>query len=181
MVVAAAIAIVAAPNLAKALWLWVRNGSVEGSLRQVGKAVIAGLHSADLVSGFELEDATVEARMTVSGRIDIIAHGLSRASERAVMQAMAEVLGPVQNPRYLLERRSWLGPVSRRDYHAVPSAIGARKEWAEDFHAAWKSNLGSSELVFTRTSRGRLILLRARTKSFAAGFQRRVDRRSAWL
>lgn len=181
MAVAGSIAIVAVPKLAKATWLWMRNGSLEGSLGQVGKTVLAGLHSANLISGFELEDASVEATKTVSGRIDIIAHGLSRAGERAVMQAMSEVLGPVQNPRYLLERRSWLGLFSRSDFHAIPSAIAAKKEWAEDFHAAWNSNVGSSRLIFTRTSEGRVTLLRARTRSLAAGFQRRIDRRSAWL
>jgi superfamily II DNA or RNA helicase len=181
MAVAGSIALVALPKLAKATWLWIRNGSLESSLSQVGKTVLAGLYSANLISGFEAEDASIEARKTVSGRIDIIAHGLSRASERAVMQAMSEVLGPIQNPRYLLERRSWLGSFSRSDYHAIPSAIAARKEWAEDFHAAWRSNVGSSRLIFTRTAQGRVTLLRARTRSFAAGFQRRVDRRSAWL
>jgi len=181
MAVAGAAALVAVPKLAKAGWLWVRNGSLEASLGQVGKAVLVGLRAADMISGYEQEDGSIVATKTASGRIDIVAEGLSRASERAVMQAMTEVLGPVQNPRYMLERRSWLGPFSRSDFHAVPAAIGARKEWAEDFHAAWRSNVGSSKLIFTRTAGGRLALLRARARSFAAGFQRRVDRRSAWL
>jgi superfamily II DNA or RNA helicase len=180
MGVAGAAALVAVPKLAKAAWLWFRNGSLEASLGQVGKAVLVGLRAADIISAHEQEDGSIVATKTASGRIDIIAEGLSRASERAVMQAMTEVLGPVQNPRYLLERRSWLGPISRSDFHAVPAAIGARKEWAEEFHAAWRANVGSSQLIFTRTAGGRLALLRARARSFAAGFQRRVDRRSAW-
>ncbi len=98
-----------------------------------------------------------------------------------MMLAMAELLGPVQNPRYLLVRRSWLGRWGRTDYHAVPAAIGQRKEWAEGFHRAWQARVGTSHLVFTRSAEGRLDLLRARAGSFAAGFQRRVDRRSAWL
>jgi hypothetical protein len=181
MAVAGAAALAMLPKLAKAVWLWLRNGSLEASIGQVGKAVLAGLGSAGLISGFEQQDGVIVGKRTPSGRIDIIAHGLSRASERAVMQAMTEILGPVCNPRYLLERRSWLGPIARSDYHAVPSVIGSRKEWAEAFHAAWKSSVGSSRLIFTRTGRGRLALLRARARSFAAGFQRRVDRHSAWL
>jgi superfamily II DNA or RNA helicase len=181
MAAAGAAAVVAVPKLARASWLWLRNGSLESSLGQVGKAVLVGLNAANMISPFELEDGSVNAKKSVSGRVEIIALGLSRASERAVMQAMAEILGPVQNPRFLLERRSWLGPISRSDFHAVPSAIGARKEWAEAFHAAWRSHVGASRLIFTRTGRGRLSVLRARTRSFAAGFHRRVDRRSAWL
>jgi KaiC/GvpD/RAD55 family RecA-like ATPase len=40
---------------------------------------------------------------------------------------------------------------------------------------------GRPAVVFARTPQGRRILLRARTQSFAAGFQRMVDRRSVWL
>lgn len=181
MAVAGAVTLVTVPKLARAGWLWIRNGSLEGSLCQVGKAMIAGLHAAGMVSDIERDSASIEVRKAVSGRIDIIAHGLSRAGERALMQAIAEALGPVQNPRYVLERRSRLGFIARSDYHAVPSAIGAKKEWAKTFHAAWKTHVGSSRLVFTRTPQGRTALLRARARSFASGFQRRIDRRSAWL
>jgi hypothetical protein len=91
------------------------------------------------------------------------------------------VLGPVENPRYLLMRHSRLGWRTRTDYHAVPAALGAKKDWAERFAALWNAQVGSSRLVYARTPQGRLTLLRARAKSLAAGFQRYVDRRSAWL
>ena len=111
----------------------------------------------------------------------MIVSGVARATEHALIEAIAEVLGPTENPRYLLVRRSWLGPILRTDYHPVPTALGARKEFAEIFRDAWEARVGSSKLVFTRTVEGRLVLLRARARSFAAGFRRRVDRRSAWL
>jgi hypothetical protein len=110
-----------------------------------------------------------------------VLRGASRATERAAMEAIAELLGPVENPRYLLVRRSRIGPKRRSDYHAVPAAIGRKKEYAEAFHKAWQARVGPSQLVFTRTAEGRRMLLRARARSFAAGFQRRVERRSAWL
>lgn len=56
-----------------------------------------------------------------------------------------------------------------------------KKEWAEGFVKLWAKRVGSSTLVFARNPQGRRTLLRARAKSMAAGFQRSVDRRSAWL
>ena len=97
------------------------------------------------------------------------------------MEAIAEVLGPVQNPRYLLVRPSRFGWRRRTDYHAVPTVLGAQKKPAELFAKEWRARVGSSQLVFTRNAEGRRLLLRARVRSFAAGFQRSVDRRSAWL
>ena len=91
--------------------------------------------------------------------------------------------GPIGNPRYLLVRRSWLGPRRRTDYHAVPAELARKKVLAEAFHRAWEAPVEDSRLVFTRTAEERIESLRARARvrSFAAGFQRRVERRSAWV
>ena len=139
------------------------------------------LIDADVISRRELDAAQIEIRTSLIGRKDIVLTGVSRSAERQFMQAMAEILGPVQNPRYLLVRNSWFGVKKRVDYHAVPAALGARKENAERFAELWRGGVGSSRLVFTRTADGRRTLLRARTASFAAGFQRIVDRRSLWM
>lgn len=181
MAAGGAMMLAALPKLAKAAWLATRNGSLEQSLRQVGRAVVVGLNRAGVISEAESIAASFRIHRSLSGRIDIVVDGVSRAAERAVIGAIGEILGPVQNPRYLLERRSWLMGLARSDYHAVPAAIGQRKESAEAFCQAWCDRVGNSRLVFTRTSDGRIALLRARARSFAAGFQRRVDRRSVWL
>ena len=168
------------PKLLLGLRLLWRSGSLEASVRQVGEAVIAGLVAAGSIDGFQVWQARVVTRRSASGRVDVLVEGLPRAGERAVLEALAEALGHVRNPRYLLVRRSWLGLHRRTDYHAVPEAIGRQKASAEVFHREWCARVGSARLVYTRSAEGRLILLRARARSFAAGFQRRVDRYSVW-
>ena len=180
MVFATAATLASVPKLLLGLRLLWRSGSLEASVRQVGEAVIAGMVAADALSGFDAWQARIITRRDVSGRIDVLVEGLPRAGERAVLQGLAEALGPVQNPRYLLVRRSWLGSHRRSDYHAVPEAIGRQKASAEVFHREWRARVGSARLVYTRSAEGRLVLLRARARSFAAGFQRRVDRHSVW-
>lgn len=181
MAVAGAATLAALPNLLKSGWLFVRNGSLEGSLAQVGRSVIASLNQAGIISDDELRSAALVVSRAADGRCQVMLRSVSRASERAVLQSIAEILGPIQNPRYLLVRKSWLGPLQRTDYHAVPHILGSRKEWAELFHKEWTKRVGSSQLIFTRTNEGRIALLRARARSFASGFQRRVDRHSEWL
>lgn len=181
MGLAGAATLASLPRLAKAGMLAWRNGSLEGSLREVAWVTLRALVRAGVVSANDWDNAAVEIRTSLDGRKDVVLTGVSRAAERQVMQALAEILGPVQNPRYLLVRRSRLGLRRRIDYHAVPALLGARKEQAENFASLWVERIGSSDLVFTRSAEGRRLLLRARAMSFAAGFQRRVDRRSVWL
>lgn len=171
----------ALPRLARALMLLWRNGSVERSLGQVGQVVLEGLHHAGLVSDWDLACGHFEIRTALDGRKDVILLDVTRNTERAVMAAIAELLSPVKNPRYLLVRRSWLGLRRRTDYHAVPAAIGAKQAWAAHFTWLWNRHVGSSRLVYTRTPAGRLALLRARARAFAAGMRGGAERRSAWL
>lgn len=86
------------PKLARAGWLWRRNGTLERSLDQVGGVIIAGLHHAGLLardeSGYDLV-----VRRAISGRYEVIIDGATRTEERAFLEALAELLGPIQNPR----------------------------------------------------------------------------------
>lgn len=170
----------ALPKLAKAGWLAMRNGSLEGSLRQVGKAVLAGLYEAGAIGVHDWKDAEIRVARRLNGSAIVVFHGISRPAERLAVEALAEVLGPVQNPRYLLVRKGRFGFGRTTDFHAVPTIIGTRKEQAEIFAARWNSHVGPSELVFCRSVEGRIELLRARARSMAAGFQRAVERRSRW-
>jgi superfamily II DNA or RNA helicase len=181
MAAAGAATLATLPRLAQTARLVWRNGTVEGSLGQVGLAALGALAHARLASAKELSDGRFEVRSSVDGRKDVVLLGVSRGAERQVMEALSEVLGPVENPRYLLVRESRLGWRARTDYHAVPAALGVRREWAEAFVELWSKHVGPSRLVYTRSPEGRRILLRARAKSLAAGLQRSVDRRSAWL
>ena len=181
MAMAGAATLASLPHLALAGRLAWRNGSLEGCLNQVTWTVLQALADAGVIGQHELFDAAVEVRTSLDGRKDVVLTGVSRSAERQVMQGLAEVLGPVQNPRYLLVRRSWLGLRQRTDYHAVPAVLAARKEAAERFASLWRDQVGGARLVFARTPEGRRLVLRARAGSFAAGFQRRVDRRSVWL
>ncbi len=169
------------PRLAKAARLAVRNGSLESSLREVADVVIGSLAASNHLTQRETQNARIEIRSSLDGRKDIVVTGVSRSSERQIMLAIAELLGPVQNPRYLLVRKSWLGLIARTDYHAIPTILGTRKQDAVQCAKQWQQRVGSSELVFTRSKEGRQTLLKARMRSLAAGFQRSVDRRSAWL
>jgi hypothetical protein len=181
MALAGAAFVASLPKLVRAGRLVWRNGSLEGSFTEVGKTILIALHEAGVVDEDDLRSGRFEMLSSLDGRKEIVLVGVSRSTERHVMNAIAELLGPVQNPRYLLIRGSWFLWKKRRDYHAVPNTLGATQQSAERFAALFKARIGSSTLVYTRTPAGRRALLRARAKSLAAGFQRRVDLRSAWL
>ncbi len=167
------------PKLMLALSLMVRSGTIEKSIQQVGESVLDTFSHMGIVKT-NPKRLRLQTLQPASGIVYCRLEGATTSETRQFLEAMQEVLGPSDNPRYLLVRPSKLGGLSRTDYHPVPKAIGQSKKNAEYFAQSWKRHVGRSNLVYTRSAEGRRVLLKARMKSFAAGFQRKTDRRSVW-
>ncbi|EEA93583.1 DEAD/DEAH box helicase family protein [Pseudovibrio sp. JE062] len=167
------------PELMKALRLTVRNGTIENSVEQVGQSVLETLRFMGVVRT-NPKHLRFQSVQKGSGIVYCRLEGATTSETRQFLEAMQEVLGPSDNPRYLLVRPSRLFGLSRTDYHPVPKLIGQSKKNAEYFAQRWEHNVGRSDLVYTRSSEGRHVLLKARMKSFASGFQKKTDRRSVW-
>ena len=51
-------------------------------------------------------------------------------------------------------------------YYNVPSVFSVNKEYANIFYQNWCKYIGKSKLVYTKSRKGRNILLKARIKTF---------------
>ena len=174
-----AAAIATFPKAARSLrFLW-RNGSLENSLREVGQMILWGLHHAGIMTDAELDDAAVIVEGSIDGTRTIAFDGLGRSADIAAMDALVELLGPIQNPRYLLIRRGGLAS-NGKDYLAIPALFSPNRKAADAFAKKWSTRIGPSRAVWTRSEEGRQALLLARRESLSAGMQRKVDRRSEW-
>jgi len=96
------------------------------------------------------------------------------------LDALQEILGPIDNPRYILIRKSLLGRFIRQDYHVVPLELARKKQYAEYFLKMWNKYVGSTKLIYTRTVEGRAILLKARTHALSTSFQKKAQRAKVW-
>ena len=178
-VLAAIFALVALPSTAKALWLFARHGPIAGSLKQIGKAVLhALLELGDLEE--EAHAYRLRASSDGAGTAGCALDGGTPRERRLFLNAMQEVLAPIQNPRYLLVRHSEFGFFRRSDVHAVPQCAGTKKDRAEVFLHHWKKHVGPAELVYTRSEAGRKTLLSARGQSLSAAFATQAQRLTRW-
>lgn len=173
-------AIYAVPKLCKALYLNVRNGSIEGSLKQIGWTIIDTLSHMDLIKTHP-QQIRVQAEQTKHGYAYCKVEGLTKHERMHFMQAMEDILSPIDNQRYIIIRRSkWLNRLMRTDYHAVPKVIAQNKKNAEYFLKKWQRYVGDGTLIYTRNIDGRMLLLKARTESFSSAFQKKAERVSVW-
>ena len=101
------------------------------------------------------------------GSITLSLEGADFYTQSLFADAMEELLGPIDNPRYLISRQRKRRFWQQRDYHAVPAVLGNHKDKAMALHQAWKKRLGRGELIYTRVEEGRRLLLQARARAFS--------------
>ena len=180
LAIASALAAIAAlPKCAKALWLFLRHGPVASSMKQVGKALLKSLVEAEAIET-KPSQLRVIAQQRQYGFVTCTLKGGTTRERSVFLEALQELMSPVDNPRYILVRKNPLGPLMRRDYHAVPKVLGRKKELAEYFRKMWARHVGPCELVYTRSTEGRQLLLKARAQSMSTAFQPRTERTRAW-
>jgi superfamily II DNA or RNA helicase len=172
--------VIMAPTTLKAVYLFIKHGPVQSSLKQIGAAILKTLcHIGEMSTDYMKMRVVVEEGEY--GEVFCRMDGGSNREKSVYLQALQELLNPIENPRYLLIRKStWWNRFTRKDYHAVPAVIGAKKEYAEYFADMWAKYVGRMNLVYTRTGEGRIELIRARNKSLSATFRPRSERLTRW-
>ncbi|MDY0354849.1 MAG: DEAD/DEAH box helicase family protein [Sedimentisphaerales bacterium] len=177
--VSALAAVAALPKFFKALWLLLRHGSVASSMKQIGNALLKALVEAGVIDARRARPRVIAQRREY-GLVACSVKGGSTRERSVFLEALQELLGPIDDPRYLLVRKSPLGPFMRKDYHAVPRALAKNKESAEHFRRMWARYIGPCEALYTRNPQGRQTLLKARAQSVSTAFHRRTDRTRTW-
>ncbi|MHC4552452.1 MAG: DEAD/DEAH box helicase family protein [Planctomycetota bacterium] len=163
----------------KALYLFIKYGPVSCCIQKIGRALLESLaYTGDIKT--PINKMGVKVEQLESGYLSCSLSGATTYEKALFLDAMQEILDPIQNPRYLLVRLSALCGLIRKDYHAVPALLGRRKETAEFFAIRWKKYLGAGKLIYTRSVKGRHFLVKARSSSLSFRLQKRSERVNSW-
>ena len=167
------------PMFLRILWLFIKHGPIASSMKNISQALLKTLcHIGEIRTDYT--NLRVVADKGEMGEVHCRLEG-GNAREKAVfMRALQDLLDPIENPRYILVRKSRLLFIQRKDHHSVPSIIGAKKAHAEYFAQMWAKHVGKMKLVYTRNRIGRMELLKARNKSLSAAFRPKSERVTRW-
>ena len=129
------------------LFIGAVGGAILTALRQTGQ-VTTGKAVVGVENREEEQDACYACLQ-----------GGTEREKHIFADALAEFLGGVEDPRYLL-RMSDPGPEDRF-FYAVPEVFGGNREDARLFADLMASCIGECDLIFTRNQEGRRALLEA--------------------
>lgn len=159
-------------------------------LRPFAEAVLGALEEAGLAAARGPGAIRVQARE--GGYVRLLLDGAGPEESERFAEAVYELLGPVQDHRYLVERREpvrglvelgWAGlragppPTRVAAVHPVPSVLGRRREHADVFQRHWNRLVAPGEVVYARSEAGKALA--------AAWFRRRTfalrrERKRVW-
>ena len=133
------------------------------SIKTLGVAVYKTLCECELIS----PSAKVET--TAYKQIYVVSLHLRNASihdQNIFNTAMAEMLSPIENPRYILISKNIFKRYNYELSFACPSIIGKKKEYVEVLAKKLKATTGNFEPVYTHREDGRRLILKCRKRSY---------------
>jgi superfamily II DNA or RNA helicase len=162
-----------------ALRIGLRHLPVAGSLRQIGNALCRALCEAGMIETpfRRLRVRTVES---ADKSYYLSLSGGTYYESSLFADGLAELLGPIDRPRYLVIRSGSFFGFNRDDYHAVPARLAVKKELAGMFYRCWVQYVGPSDLIYTRSEDGRAQLVHAKARALTAAFKEETRRLDRW-
>ena len=158
---------------------YLKTGTVEGILKQVAIVVLETMSGQGLLKS-SIKNVGLHV-MDDKGRYYVSCTNLPTEENNLFIQALQELLDPIENPRYLLVHHSkFLGRIKQTDYFAIPAVLSANKKSVEMFKMLWERYIGECEIVYTRNLEGRKTLLKARKDAYSASKRERSKRLSKW-
>lgn len=165
------------------LWRWLRialrHVPIDGTLREIGFVVRDALVEQGVMDS-PSHKLSVETQEIHPGVWSLTLRGGTFYEKSLFTDALAEVLEPIENPRYVLTRQGSSAYQRRVDYHAVPSVLASNKSSAQGFAEVWRRRIGPTELIYTRSPEGRKVLLQGRMRALSEAFEPIVRRRDRW-
>ena len=169
-----------APKTYKAIKLYLLFGNTHKKTKRIGFALLEMMHKTETLHT-PFETVSVETDQQLNGTFVCYLKGASNAESSLFVNLLAEILAPVENPRYLLVYKHWIKKHwGLRNYYVVPTQFGKRKEDAQLFRQCWREHVDSSRLLYTRSIQGRKELLKARLSHIVYQFKEVSKKAITW-
>lgn len=164
----------------KAFKLYIKYRDISQDIHNIAEALKNSLIRCGAIHA-DASKLRVVTSMDREGAVFCHLEGGSTFDTSVFTNSLYEIVSPIQNPRYVIIRKSWFkGIILQKDYHSVPEVLGRKKNMAEYFHTQWSKLVGGNALIFTRNLEGRKMLLQSRLKALSAQLDYEAERVNKW-
>lgn len=167
-------------KLVKSVKLYIKYRDITKDIAGIAKALLKSLVETKNIKT-PLEQLQVVTTVNDFGEVFCHLEGATTYGKSVFTQSLEEIVSPVDNPRYLVIRKSsFLKLFRQRDYHAVPELLARKADLAAIFKKHWLKEVGPCDVLFARSEEGRRLLLKARFNNLASEFEPQAELVSRW-
>lgn len=153
---------------------------VHHKIDEIGKTVLYSLNELGYIST-DISEIRITSETLHEGGTICNIYGATRVESSLFVKALQEILDPVENPRYIIEKTLLYSEVTDwQHYYAVPTIFGGKKEDATVFFEFWNTYVSEANLHFTRTVDGRKLLIKARLFHVTNVFKNKTKKEVIW-
>lgn len=164
----------------KAFKLYVKYRDISKDIHQIAEALKNSLIRCGAIHT-EASKLKIVTSQDQKGAVFCHLEGGSTFDKSVFTNALYEIISPINNPRYVIIRKSlFKGFIKQQDYHSVPDILARKKNMAEYFATQWGSLVGNYILVYTRTIEGRKLILKSRLNALSAQLDNQIERLNKW-
>lgn len=133
------------------------------SIKKIGDAIYKTMTECNIIS------PSAKVRVLHSKKFNVVVSELRNASindQNIFNEAMTQLLTPIDNPRYLLIKKNFLGIYNYTLSFACPDVIGKKKEYVEVLAENLRSLGCKFEPVYTHKEGGHRLVIKCRNLSY---------------
>ncbi|UOQ48692.1 hypothetical protein MUN88_00570 [Gracilibacillus caseinilyticus] len=131
--------VLSSPYWWRALRILLFNSTLEARMKHVAETLYQTLNEIGIIHTPMKQNKIIIHKEDSGGLSGYLEHSTTQ-EQKLFIEALAQLLDPIENPRYILHRQSGKCLWIRHDYHAIPDGIGRKKEHVEVFLRNWKKN-----------------------------------------
>lgn len=160
--------------------LYIKYRDIAKDIKPIAKTVFETLIEMSIIKT-PREEIKISTYSDINGAVYCYLDGGTTFEKSTFINALQEIITPIDNPRYVIIRESKkLGLIRQYDYHAVPEVIGRTKKTVTIFRRKWKVFVGKCSIIFTRTPNGRKLLLQSRLNALSNQLSQQTQRVNKW-
>ncbi len=153
--------------------------NITRTTKTIGTALLNTLVNLELISTPK-HHMIVATEKDQFGSVYCHLEGASMYEKSIFSDCLSELLGPVDNPKYIIVQENEKALFTKREHYPIPEVISKNAKQAKVLEHYWKQHVGDCTLVYTRNIEGRKILVKSRIATLTTQFENSVEEISSW-
>ncbi|SNR15410.1 DEAD/DEAH box helicase family protein [Tenacibaculum jejuense] len=159
---------------------YLKYGIIDKKIYNRALVVLNSLYELNFITT-PRDKIKLKTKVKENGNAICTIDGVNRLESQIFVDALNEILIPVENPKYIIYESTWLTKkLEQQQFFNVPEVFCTNKKSATIFEKNWNKHIHKATLVYTRNTNGRRLLLKAKLQAIKRSNRKTTRKQVIW-